>query len=57
VFHSGKPEKKSPEYLRLAARWYSTGVIYQIQQRIISEKLETQDDLIVWLEAQAKKFP
>jgi hypothetical protein len=57
IFHSGEPEKKTPEYLRFAARWFSTAVIYQVQQRVISEELKTQDDLIVWLEAQAKKFP
>lgn len=56
VFHSGTPEKRNSEYLRLAARGFAIGAINQVRQRIKSEKLRTQDDLINWLEVQAKKF-
>ncbi|MEX1247844.1 MAG: hypothetical protein WEA61_05135 [Anaerolineales bacterium] len=56
VFHSGSPKIRNAENLRLVARWFSMGAINQTRQRISSEKLKTQKDLVIWLEKQAKQF-
>jgi hypothetical protein len=56
VFHGGRPRKQTPEYLRLAARYYSAGCLNQTRQGIQQDKLSSRKDLYFWLAKQAKRF-
>ena len=56
VFHSGSARKHTDEYLRLATRAYARDCLFQLSQRIISEKLKSQQGLINWINQQATKY-
>lgn len=52
VFHGGRPQKLSIEYLAWATRNFALGALHQLTHRIRSEKLSTKDDLFKWVNSQ-----
>ncbi len=56
VFHSGLHHAESPEALRRYSRILSRKVLHQLRQRLDSEKWQTLDDLIAWVDEQYSKY-
>jgi hypothetical protein len=51
IFHSGKPEKETIDYLVWIARRLARNTIHELRYRILSEGFQTKDDVIGWVNA------
>ncbi|MBI5650566.1 MAG: hypothetical protein HZC40_09005 [Chloroflexi bacterium] len=49
IFHSGKPEKESLDYLVWVVHRLARNTIHELRYKILSEGFETQEDVIDWV--------
>ncbi len=56
VFHEGRVNSFSPEYLRSSAHILSRQILHQIRLKIKSDNFETKDDINQWIQAQYQKY-
>lgn len=56
VFHSGSPIAASPDELQWDSRILSRQALHQLRQKLKSEKWQTKDDLIDWVNTQYQSY-
>ena len=56
VFHSGIPLSSNPEELAWDACILSRQALHQLRMKLKTEKWQTKDDLIAWVDTQYQKY-
>lgn len=56
VFHAGRPQSQTVEYLHWFARFIASGTLNRIRQQIHAEMWETKNDFEEWASRQYSEF-